>query len=615
MRIAIVEDHPAERELIATMCAEYFNGRNVGATAGRNAMQTVCDVFPDAKSFIESWKNSRYDLLLLDCYLSDENLPHATTGLDIARLLRNQNDDCAIVFITSSTDFAVLGYEVQASGYLLKPVNRKTFEATMERVEEQLKAKPPVTHLAKAQSPGTVDSSWHVAFGNPAVTMDRRLIAYALSNAHYVEFTFADGTQTKIRTNFSDVDQRLTVFDNFYRTARGVLCGTLGIPSLWTVIPTAPLVLLVLRWLTELPWRQLLLIVATASYMVAIVYYLSLVIDVAVLGADSTNLRVGWPGLVNLLLLDVVVLVSLWHPLHDSIPATFDSPSISKGFWQLIWLFPFVSSAIVVWCMPADNSTLLDSHMLEIAFTVAVVYSCFMVLVYFLIWYMIQQSDRLLAARRRQHYEALQTLQLQHMNERIREARQIKHNVRHHIHSLQALAAAEDMDGIRSYLDEMSKHRLLQTAPMQYCEHASLNAVLVYYCDWVRHLGADVDVKAAVPQYININNAELCSMVGNLLENATEAITQQTQGERRLKVRIRYRSGPPAALFITVDNTYGEADTSIEQIDGDLVSTKHGGTGLGTATVRETAERHHGTASFEHSDGMFRASVMLCLGD
>ena len=152
---------------------------------------------PDAKSFIESWKNSRYDLLLLDCYLSDENLPHATTGLDIARLLRNQNDDCAIVFITSSTDFAVLGYEVQASGYLLKPVNRKTFEATMERVEEQLKAKPPVTHLAKAQSPGTVDSSWHVAFGNPAVTMDRRLIAYALSNAHYVEFTFADGTQTK----------------------------------------------------------------------------------------------------------------------------------------------------------------------------------------------------------------------------------------------------------------------------------------------------------------------------------------------------------------------------------------------------------------------------------
>lgn len=181
------------------------------------------DVFPDAKSFIESWKNSRYDLLLLDCYLSDENLPHATTGLDIARLLRNQNDDCAIVFITSSTDFAVLGYEVQASGYLLKPVNRKTFEithGTRRGAAEGKTAGHPSGKGAVARHGG-----FQPACGvrQLAVTMDRRLIAYALSNAHYVEFTFADGTQTKIRTNFSDVDRRLTVFDNFYRTARGVL--------------------------------------------------------------------------------------------------------------------------------------------------------------------------------------------------------------------------------------------------------------------------------------------------------------------------------------------------------------------------------------------------------
>ena len=97
-------------------------------------------------------------------------------------------------------------------------------------------------------------------------------------------------------------------------------------------------------------------------------------------------------------------------------------------------------------------------------------------------------------------------------------------------------------------------------------------------------------------------------------ENAG-AITQQTQGERRLKVRIRYRSSPPAALFITVDNTYGEADTSIEQIDGDLVSTKHGGRGWAPPPYERRPNGHHGTASFEHSDGMFRASVMLCLGD
>ena len=395
----------------------------------------------------------------------------------------------------------------------------------------------------------------------------------------------------------------------------GALCCALNIPSLWTVLPTAPIVLLVFKWLSELPWRQLLLIVATASYMVAIIYYVSLVIDVAALGTQSVNLRVGWPGLTTLLLLDIVALLSLWHPLHDSIPSTFDSPSINKDFWRTIWLFPFISTSIVVWCLPADNSSLLDARVLEIAFTVAVFYTLFMALAYFLIWYMIKQSDSLLEAHRREHYEAMQTLQLQHMDERIREARQIKHNARHHIHSLQALAAADDMDGIRSYLEEASKHHLLQPAPMQYCEHTSLNAVLVYYCDWIRHLGADVDVKASVPQYIGINNAELCSMVGNLLENATDAITRQTSGCKRLKMRVQYRPGPPSALFITVDNTYDADKTDITRIDDGFASTKHGGNGLGTATVRETAERHHGTATFDYGDGVFRASVMLCLDD
>ena len=215
MRIAIVEDHAAERQLMAVMCAEYFKRtRDIGVE---------CVTFADAESFIESWKDARYDLLLLDCYLSDENLPHATTGLDIARLLRNQNDDCAIVFITSSTDFAVLGYEVQASGYLLKPVNRKTFEATMERVEEQLKAKPPVTHLAKAQSPR--HGGFQLACGVRQSGRDHGPAAHRIRPVQrdYVEFTFADGTQTKIRTNSPMWTNGSPCSTNFYRTARGVL--------------------------------------------------------------------------------------------------------------------------------------------------------------------------------------------------------------------------------------------------------------------------------------------------------------------------------------------------------------------------------------------------------
>jgi signal transduction histidine kinase len=391
----------------------------------------------------------------------------------------------------------------------------------------------------------------------------------------------------------------------------GFICGLHRIPTFWTVIPTAIIAVLVFSKVTDLTVSKALLLCSTAAYVVAIIYYLSLVMDVTVLGEQSVNLRVGWPGLINLLVLDIIAPLCLWHPLHDSIPPTLDSPAISPSFWRLIWLFPFISTAIVVWCLPADNDSIMSDRVRALAFTIAITYSCFMTLAYLLIWYMIRQSDRLLEAARREHYEAMQTIQLQHMNERIREARQIRHNTRHHIQTLQTLASANDMDGIRDYLEQMANHRLLSPEhPMQYCEHASLNAVLVYYCDWARQQGADVDVKAAVPPYISINNAELCSLVGNLLENAVEAIMAQRSGDKKLRARIRYNDGPPASLFIVVDNSY---DSSVTQVDGNFASSKHGGNGLGTMTVKETAERHGGTASFDYDGKTFKTSVMLCL--
>ena len=38
---------------------------------------------------------------------------------------------------------------------------------------------------------------------------------------------------------------------------------------------------------------------------------------------------------------------------------------------------------------------------------------------------------------------------------------------------------------------------------------------------------------------------------------------KQQDGEKKLRVRIKYRTGPPASLFIVVDNTH---DSSIMQV-------------------------------------------------
>jgi len=67
-----------------------------------------------------------YQLLLLDIMMSGMN------GLELARTIRRQNDKVTIVFITSTPDFALQGYEVHAFHYLLKPISRKALKTILE---------------------------------------------------------------------------------------------------------------------------------------------------------------------------------------------------------------------------------------------------------------------------------------------------------------------------------------------------------------------------------------------------------------------------------------------------------------------------------------------------
>jgi DNA-binding LytR/AlgR family response regulator len=67
-----------------------------------------------------------------DIYLLDVVMP-AIKGTEVASFIRKIDDDCHIIFITSSPEYAVDSYDVFASGYIVKPILRKKFFATLDR--------------------------------------------------------------------------------------------------------------------------------------------------------------------------------------------------------------------------------------------------------------------------------------------------------------------------------------------------------------------------------------------------------------------------------------------------------------------------------------------------
>lgn len=108
-RIAIVEDDLKDRESLREYIDRYF------AEEGMQYGYAV-DAFDDAMRFLASYR-AEYDMVFLDIQMPYLN------GMDTAEHLRKIDREVPIIFVTNMAQYAVRGYNVNALGFIVKPVS------------------------------------------------------------------------------------------------------------------------------------------------------------------------------------------------------------------------------------------------------------------------------------------------------------------------------------------------------------------------------------------------------------------------------------------------------------------------------------------------------------
>lgn len=102
--IAVCEDSITEQEQLL-------------AILKRSEIPTQITCFTNGKDFLNAYRQSRYDLLLMDIYMD------GMTGVEAATKIRKTDQILLIAFITTSTDHALESYRLDAIKYIEKPVN------------------------------------------------------------------------------------------------------------------------------------------------------------------------------------------------------------------------------------------------------------------------------------------------------------------------------------------------------------------------------------------------------------------------------------------------------------------------------------------------------------
>lgn len=120
--IAVVDDEISALEETKKCLYKYFAENNEGCSISE---------FTDPLSFSENY-SAKFDILFLDIQMAGKN------GIDLARLIRESDKTTVIVFVTNMANLAVKGYEVDASDFIVKPLEYFSFKIKMDRIMERV---------------------------------------------------------------------------------------------------------------------------------------------------------------------------------------------------------------------------------------------------------------------------------------------------------------------------------------------------------------------------------------------------------------------------------------------------------------------------------------------
>lgn len=196
------------------------------------------------------------------------------------------------------------------------------------------------------------------------------------------------------------------------------------------------------------------------------------------------------------------------------------------------------------------------------------------------------------------HYEALY--------ENMTATRRIKHDLRHQFFVLQNHLengrAKEALAYLYKYQVDLSKKESTSL-----CAVPILDALLKNWQETAANSGIKTNMVLELPPKLPVDDFDLCVLLGNLLENVSEACQFVQQDKRQVTLKMRVMGN---SIVLTLDNSFnGKCVYSGNK----LLSSKrdYREPGIGLASVEDITNKYQGELQVKQKDKVFCVSVLL----
>lgn len=214
-----------------------------------------------------------------------------------------------------------------------------------------------------------------------------------------------------------------------------------------------------------------------------------------------------------------------------------------------------------------------------------------------------------LHAQEKDYYYA----QCQLMQESVENIKSIRHDMKFHLATAREFTANNKTKEAAAYLDgllsSIEKNELYSNT-----KNTAFDSIINFKLNNAKQENIKLDIRLLIPPVLNIEVADIVTIMGNLLDNAIDAVSNVE--EKMIKLDIEYSR---ESLFIQVENTFDGVVQYTKGAEGEgsrIISRKEGGEhGHGLKNIRKSVEKYNGHIDISHNENIFSVGVLLYISD
>lgn len=274
--------------------------------------------------------------------------------------------------------------------------------------------------------------------------------------------------------------------------------------------------------------------------------------------------------------------------------------SIPNVYWVSILLIPTSSIVIMVILFEQgelSSSALFVCIILLMLINITTFYLCDKIIVS-----AENKTKMLLTLQQNVYYEK----QLELMKSSMVGIKILRHDLKNQLSAIQSIAKSGDIHSLNNHIETLIGTSEL-TKIFANSGNVNIDSILNFKIFEAEQSGIQTSLFLNIPDTVEMSSVDLCTILGNLIDNAVRATGKLDKENRKMSIALRYDK---KRLIITISNTFN----GVIIYEGDKIASSHENKpehGLGLLSVKNTVERCEGVMDIEHTTDTFTVTVII----